>query len=125
MAIFDKGNTMAKETNSTTIISKGAKIKGELNLFAKLHIEGEVDGNIISTNMVSIGKDGKILGELQAKKLIVSGVFEGKATCDIVEIVSGGILRGEICMSDLIIEKGGIFEGTSSLKKKDNASKKL
>jgi len=119
MAIFNKGDTMAKETNSTTIISQGVKISGDFVLNAKLHIEGEIEGKIDSTNLISIGKTGNIKGELKAKKLLVNGNFEGKLEVDILEITKGGKVKGEIVIKDLIIEQGGVFEGTSILKKKD------
>jgi cytoskeletal protein CcmA (bactofilin family) len=117
MAIFNKGNEVSKTTNSTTIISKGSKIIGEFNLTAKLHIEGEVDGKIVSTNEVSIGSSGKVSGELKAKKLIVNGEFNGKVEVDIVEITKNGVLRGDIIICDISIEQGGKFEGTSALKR--------
>ena len=115
---------MANDT-STTIISKGSKINGEFNLTAKLHIEGEVDGKIESSNLVSIGKEGKLKGEIKAQKLLLNGVFEGKIEAETIEITTGGKLIGEIVIENLIIEKGAIFEGTSTLKRKNvNASKK-
>ena len=123
MAIFNKGDTMAKETNSTTIISQGVKINGDFTLNAKLHIEGEVEGKIDSTNLVSIGKTGSMKGEVKADKLLVNGNFEGKLEVNILEITKGGKVSGDILIQDLIIEQGGVFEGTSTLKKKD-ASKK-
>jgi len=125
MAIFDKGDKMANDT-STTIISKGSKISGEFTLTAKLHIDGEVDGKVNSSNLVSIGKDGKFTGEMKVKKLLLNGVFEGKIEAEIIEITNGGKLIGEIIIENLIIEKGAIFEGTSTLKQKvsENASKK-
>jgi cytoskeletal protein CcmA (bactofilin family) len=122
MAIFDKGDKMAKE-NSTTIISTGAKLNGDFNLSAKLHIEGEVEGKINSTNQISVGKSGVVKGEIICSKFILNGNFNGKIECDVLEITNGGILKGEIVIKDLIIEKGGIFEGTSTLKKKDAIKK--
>ena len=111
---------MARETNSTTIISQGAVIKGDLELSAKLHIEGVVDGNINSSNEVSIGKDGVMKGELKASKLIVNGVFEGTADCDYIEIMKGGVLKGNITIKNITIENGGCFAGTSTLKEHKN-----
>jgi cytoskeletal protein CcmA (bactofilin family) len=118
MAVFNKSNEQSKTTNSTTIISQGTKISGDFNLSAKLHIEGEIEGNINSTNLVSIGKSGIIKGELKADKLLINGKFIGKVEANVVEITNGGILEGDIIIKDLIIEQGGIFEGTSKLKQK-------
>jgi len=123
MSIFKKGETMAKSTDATTIISTGSKIKGDLELTAKLHIEGEIEGKINSINSISIGKTGIINGEIIANKLLVDGMFNGKVEVDVLEITKSGKVKGDIIIKDLIIEQGGIFEGTSILKKKD-ASKK-
>ena len=120
MAIFNKSNQVARETNSTTIISQGATIKGDLELSAKLHIEGVVEGNIKSSNEVSIGKNGIMKGELKASKLIVNGMFEGEADCEYIEIMKGGVLKGNITIKNITIENGGCFAGTSTLKEDKN-----
>lgn len=116
MAFF-KNSTQAEK--STTIISKGTKIKGETSLTAKLHIEGEWEGKIESTNIVSIGKGGVVKGELKASRLIINGEFIGKAECEEIEIMKDGVLKGDIIVENLIIEKGGVFQGSSILKSKD------
>jgi len=116
MAIFNKSNENTKTTNTTTIISKGAVIKGDLELSAKFHVEGVIEGNIVSTNEVSIGKDGVIKGDLKASKLIVNGTFEGTIDCDFIEIMNGGIVKGDIKIKNITIENGGCFAGTSTLK---------
>jgi len=124
MEIFNKGDKMAKTNNSTTIISKGVIIKGELELAAKLHVEGVIEGRVNSTNDISIGKEGFIKGELVAHKLTITGKFEGSADCDTIEIMAGGIVKGDIKIKNIIIENGGIFTGTSALKEKENDSSK-
>jgi len=116
MALFKKENQI---TNSTTIISKGVLIKGDLELTAKLHIEGNIEGNISSSNEISIGKDGVVNGELKSSKLIVNGLFEGKADCDYIEIMKGGIIKGDITVKNITIENGGCFSGRSILKEKE------
>ena len=124
MAVFNKSNTETKTNNSTTIISQGTKIVGEFNLSAKLHIEGEIEGKVTSNNLVSIGKTGVVSGELKAEKLLINGKFSGKVQADVVEITKGGELTGDIVIKDLIIEQGGRFEGTSTLKDKQNVTSK-
>ncbi len=130
MAIFSKSNT---ESN-TTIIASGTKIDGNFDLKCRLHVDGEISGKIISNNVISIGKIGKIKGELSAKKLIISGVLEGEADCDSIELLKGGKVFGKIIAKDLMIESDTIFEGESQFKKddekkleteKDSASKNL
>ena len=113
MAIFNKGNTMAKET-STTVISQGAKLKGDFNLVAKLHIEGEIEGTVNSSTQISVGKSGLVKGEIVCSKFILNGKFEGKIESDILEITNGGMLNGEIVIikgnHDKVGEKFRIIE---------------
>ena len=115
MAIFNKNDNVSKAT-STTIISKGTKIKGDLEVNDKLHIEGEVEGNIVCKSNVSVGKGGKVKGELIAKELILNGELYGKADTDKIEIEKNGKLFGDIVVKDFIIEEGGVFQGNSTLK---------
>jgi cytoskeletal protein CcmA (bactofilin family) len=122
MGVFSKSNTNHSKT--TTLISQGAFFKGDVLVSGNLHIDGAIEGNIKSESNISIGKEGKVKGDIKAKRLIITGKFEGKAECDEVEILKGGILNGEIFVKNLVIEKGGEFNGVCHKDKKINNSKK-
>jgi len=116
MEIFNKGNKMARKTSATTIVSQGAKLKGEFELEARLHIDGEVDSIIKSSNYVMVSKSGILKGKVVCKRLILSGKFDGELECDILEITKNGFLKGKITVNELIIEEGGVFQGQSTIK---------
>lgn len=119
MAIFDKSDKIQQhQSTGATIIAECAKISGEIDTTCSLHIDGRFDGNIKSTNVVTIGKTGYAKGEIKSSSLIVSGIFEGDVDCDIVEILPDGRIKGKILSKELVIEKKGFFEGES--KKKEN-----
>ncbi len=120
MGIFGRSDHSSEklvQTAETTTISTGAKIEGNFSLSSKLHIDGEVTGQIYSTNSVSIGKNGTVKADLKADRLIISGVFEGTAECETIEILNSGNLIGNVVVKDLVIEPGGNFEGQSTRKK--------
>jgi cytoskeletal protein CcmA (bactofilin family) len=123
MEIFDKGDRMSRKNFATTIISKGAKLKGNFELEAKLHIDGEVDAFIKSNNYVIVSKIGTLKGKVVCKRFILSGKFEGELECDTLEIMKDGFLKGNIVVNEFIVEEGGVFEGQSKIKRTD-ASKK-
>ena len=104
------------DTTGTTVIAKGTKITGKLELECKLHIDGEIDGIIHSSNIVTIGASGLIKGEVFAAKLIVSGEMEGNADCDNIDVLAGGKILGDITSNNLVIEPKGMFEGHSKIK---------
>ena len=123
MAIFDKSNAKSPASSETTIIASGAKINGVFNCTSRFHVDGEVTGEVHSKSIVTIGKGGKINGDITANRLIVNGLFEGNAQCDGVEILAGGKFLGNIISKELMIEAKAVFEGESKIKR-DNETLK-
>lgn len=118
MAIFNNGDiadNISTDSN-TTIITTGAKIKGELELSCNLYIDGILEGNINSTQEVTVGKNGHIKGEIVTQRVVVQGFVEGSIDAQRVEIKAAGHVLGEIKSNELIIEAKGIFEGNSVIK---------
>ncbi len=123
MAIFDKTNAKGSESSETTIIASGAKIDGVFNCSSRLHVDGEITGEINSKSVVTIGKSGKIKGTVVANRLIINGLFEGDADCDGVEVQTGGMFLGKVTSKELIVEAKAKFEGESRIKKDDETTK--
>ncbi|MFA6137683.1 MAG: polymer-forming cytoskeletal protein [Sulfurimonas sp.] len=125
MAIFNKSDSTHQSTNpdsSTTIITVGSSIKGEMNLSCNLYVDGEFEGVINSSAQVTVGKHGRIKGDIFATRLVIQGFIEGMINVDNVEIKADGRVKGTIESSELVIESKGIFEGNSILKTKATAS---
>ncbi len=119
MAIFnndDAKNKSSEITSSTTIITVGSSIKGEINISCNMYIDGEFEGTIKSTNGMTVGKNGKVNGELYGKKIIIQGEVLGSINVDHVEIKSNGVVKGSVTANEFIIEPGGVFEGESKRK---------
>jgi len=118
MGIFDKRDNSQPSANSggTTIISEGSTIKGELKFSGSVHIDGEVEGNILCEKIVTVGKKGRVKGTIKSDKIIVKGFVEGNIYGDTVELLSGGKITGEITYNEIMIEPKGMFEGTAKLK---------
>ncbi len=123
MAIFDKTNAESPASSETTIIASGAKIDGVFNCASRLHVDGEVTGEVHSKSIVTIGKGGKINGSITANRLIVNGLFEGNADCDGVEVLAGGKFLGKVISKELMIEAKAEFEGESKIKRDNEISK--
>ncbi|MDR3177943.1 MAG: polymer-forming cytoskeletal protein [Campylobacteraceae bacterium] len=117
MGLFVRnGEHIVSKQTESTIVANGAKIEGVFELSTYFYVDGVVLGKVISTNIIVIGKRGLIKGEIEAPKMIVNGRFEGKATCDNIEILEGGELLGAIYVDELIIEQKAHFEGESHMK---------
>jgi len=116
MGIFNKADQHPVSASETTIVASGAKIEGIFNCQTRLHVDGEIVGKVVSESIVTIGKQGRISGEINASRLIVNGLFEGSADCDNVEVLEGGKFLGKVISKELIIEAKAIFEGESKIK---------
>jgi len=99
-----------------TTIAAGTSVIGDFTLRDSLHIDGSLNGDITSESDVSIGKTGKLEGNIRAKHVVVSGQFGGSITCERLEIVSEGRVIGEVETAQLVIEAGGQFSGASRIK---------
>ena len=116
MGIFDKHEQQSISSSETTIIATGTKIEGILRCKTRIHIDGEVHGEIDSKSIVTIGKKGKFYGNIIAKKLILNGFIDGSVDCDSVELLMGCIFKGKIISKKLMIEAEASFDGQSIMK---------
>lgn len=129
MAIFSQHNNNGhqesgyaqsnNQSTETTVIGDGANIKGDFNFECHLHVDGELEGSINSSNMIVIGRRGRIKGELRADKLVVNGVFEGVAECNQVDVLADGVFTGDVVSKELTIEAKAKFQGKSRIKESD------
>lgn len=117
MGIFTKSGQSSANSSNTTIIAAGTKIRGELQVGCRMHVDGEFSGPIDSTSIITVGKNGYIEGDVAAEKLIITGGFSGTADCGEIRILAGGRVVGRITCKTLMIERGGIFNGQNRTKK--------
>ncbi|MGI5308597.1 bactofilin family protein [Rheinheimera sp. WS51] len=76
-----------------------------------MHIDGYVEGKIVSDKSLTISASGRVKGEITADKVIINGIFEGNCYANTVEILPNGKAHGAIYSDDLCIERGGSFLG--------------
>ena len=111
-------NIIRKNENSPpSLLSNDLFIKGNLTTNGDIQIEGEVEGNI-KANLLTIGKEAKIKGEINTDELIINGHVSGTIRAKKVTLTSSAKVEGDIIHQTLAIETGAHFEG--SIEKSDN-----
>ncbi|NLN12826.1 MAG: polymer-forming cytoskeletal protein [Arcobacter skirrowii] len=128
MAFFnnsDKQLTSSRADSSTTIITSGTKITGDIRLSCNLYIDGFFEGNIYSQKEINIGVNGQVKGEINAHRVVVQGLAEGMINATKVDIKPEGKVKGTVESEEFIIEAKGIFEGNSLIKKSDKEESSL
>ena len=115
MAFFGKRKKKPAPVQSASIITPGTSIKGEIKCEGNILLNGEFEGIIISQAEVVVGKSGRVSGEIQAQKLLVSGEFQGKYTGEVIDIMPYGKVYGDVKVNNIIIEPNAVFEGETKI----------
>ena len=76
MAIFaNNDKSVNGNSGNTSIISQGTRIKGDVYSECNLHIDGDLEGNIIAKTNVAIGKSGNVNGSIDADHLFLLSLY--------------------------------------------------
>ena len=104
------------KSEETTIISKGVKIEGKIASSGNITVDGEVQGDILSQNNVTVGENGQVDGQINAEVITIGGKVIGtvKAKEKLV-LESKGNLNGDIFTQILVVEAGAKFDGQSKM----------
>lgn len=121
MSIFGKEPARKYDGGDVvTIIGPEAYFHGVVTVRGSLRVEGQVEGNIQQAEMVVVGRNGRVQGDVSAEEVIVGGSIVGEVVAvRKLEIRSGGKVCGNIRTAKLLIEEGAVFEGNSVMKAPD------
>ena len=95
-------------------ISQGIRIRGEVTGSEDLFVDGLVEGklNLTSNSCLTVGPNGAVKADLNAREIIVRGKVEGSVTArDKLQIWSTGQIHGEVQTDRLSIEDGALLRG--------------
>jgi len=112
----NSGTTAASlpvSANAAACISQGIRIKGEVTGKEDLFIDGSIEGKLDMTGAsVTVGPNGKVKADIQAREIIVRGSVQGKLSGrDRVQLWNTGSVIGEVQTDRLAIEDGALFRG--------------
>ncbi len=102
--------------NVDTIIGANVKIKGSVKNPGSIQINGTVEGEIKSEQLVTIGETAVVSGPIQAKTVEISGLVKGVINAsEKVDLNPKAQVTGDIITKILIIKQGAIFNGKSQM----------
>jgi len=118
MTLLKKNNGATEGREGLTIISEDASFHGVLAVKGSLRVDGSVDGDISDAVAVSVGKAGRVKGNIAAETLSVAGEVDGNVlAARSIEILADGRLRGDIRTRSLKIEEGAFFDGHCAMER--------
>jgi cytoskeletal protein CcmA (bactofilin family) len=95
-----------------SLVGKGTRFDGELNLTGLLRVDGDFTGSIKTDGKVLIGRSGRVKCSISAGSVIIGGVVKGNIfSSGKVVVLATGMVLGNIKAPSIIIEEGVIFNG--------------
>jgi cytoskeletal protein CcmA (bactofilin family) len=111
-----QSNRTSMPTGSGGLLSKGVSIKGSVKSRNELLIDGEVEGTITSTGILTIGEHARIRGEIRVKSVKVRGSVEGDIfATERCDLQAGCTLRGDIEAPRLVVDENVTFVGNAKV----------
>src|SRR4051794_31226840 len=107
-----------KQAESSTVIGRSVKIRGELSGKEDLYMDGDMEGTVIvADSRLSIGPNARILADVQARDVVVMGTLTGNIRAmGKVELQKTAVVYGDIFADRLSIEENAVFKGHVELK---------
>jgi cytoskeletal protein CcmA (bactofilin family) len=105
------------DPNSTdTLIGENSVFEGKIRSEASIRIEGQIHGNVESSGDVIVGVHGIVKSNINARNAVLAGEVHGNVTVkDKLTVSSTGKLYGNVAAQSLVIEEGGLFQGSSKM----------
>jgi cytoskeletal protein CcmA (bactofilin family) len=98
---------------AVSVISKGISIRGQVSGTEDLQINGELHGQVkLAGGRVTIGTDGNVSGDIEAREIIVRGELKGNLrAADRILVGPTGRWHGDSVSPRLAIEDGAVVRG--------------
>jgi cytoskeletal protein CcmA (bactofilin family) len=94
------------------VLGPTLRFKGELSAEEDFILQGQLEGSINHTQSVTIGADGKVVGNIHARSIIIDGNVEGDLHgSDSVVVHESGHVTGNIFAPRVGIVEGAFFSG--------------
>lgn len=104
------------QSSSATVIARGVKVEGEFVSQGDVVIEGEVNGRVSTSGLLTIGTEAKLKAEITADDAVVAGTIEGMVTVKKrLELKATAKIIGDLTCETATVEAGAVVHGKCSI----------
>ncbi|MDH7487470.1 MAG: polymer-forming cytoskeletal protein [Anaerolineae bacterium] len=94
------------------ILGPRASFHGHLRCDGSIRLDGVVEGGHIETPAnVIVTAAAKVIADITARNVSVSGAVKGTITAERVELLSGGRIWGTVNTASFLLDEGGFLRG--------------
>jgi cytoskeletal protein CcmA (bactofilin family) len=101
-----------------SVLGPSLKFKGELIADEDLVIQGQVEGSILHTRSLTIGAQGRVQGDVRARRITIEGTVQGDLyALDGVTLRQGALVIGNLYANRISIAEGAKLNGRVDMDK--------
>jgi cytoskeletal protein CcmA (bactofilin family) len=105
-------HTAAQPERKVAVLGPTLRFKGELSAEEDLVLQGRIEGSINHTQSMTVGTEGSVLGNIQARSITIDGSVEGDLHgSESVVVHATGRVVGNIFAPRIGIVEGAFFNG--------------
>ena len=98
-----------------TIIGPNAHFRGDIQSDGGVRIDGIFEGSIDITGNLVIGEGAKLIAEVKANNISISGAIKGNVSGNRVEILETGRVWGDLTINSLLLNEGAYLRGQTTM----------
>lgn len=102
--------------NSTNTIGKGTVVRGDVDTFGNIRIEGKMIGDLKTKSKAVLGDSSNLEGNIIAQNAEILGHVAGKVEVAELLVLKGtAVIDGDIVTNKLVVESGASFNGSCKM----------
>src|SRR4051812_28262739 len=95
-----------------SVVDEQLVIRGEISTEGTIRVDGRIEGRLHRADTLIIGTNGVVVGDIEAREVIVSGTVEGNIVADRrVELHASASVRGDVRSAAMLLHEGGSMNG--------------
>lgn len=98
-----------------TVIGPNCRLTGTLQSDGGVRVEGIFEGNLQTTGNLVVAESAKVIAEVQAYNVTVSGQVKGNITANKVEITETGKVWGDVNVNSMLLHEGAYLRGSTNM----------
>jgi cytoskeletal protein CcmA (bactofilin family) len=98
-----------------TIIGPNAYFRGDIQSDGGVRVDGVFEGSIDITGNLVVGEGAKIVANIKANNISISGAIKGDVSGNRVEILETGRVWGDLVVNSLLLNEGAYLRGQTTM----------
>lgn len=98
-----------------TVIGPNAHFRGDIISEGGVRVDGIFEGKIQTTGNLVIGESAKVIADIDANNISISGAIKGNIAGNRVEILETGRVWGDLTVNSLLLNEGAYLRGQTNM----------